>query len=74
MRSHFEDAVKDQRTALEEAVTPVPPIVLNDVVCFLLDPDIERDESDTGDPSKEVKEDGETRRRTKRREGEEGIG
>lgn len=54
MGGHFEDAVKDEGAALEEAITPVPAVILDDVVCLLLDPDIERNEGNTRDPAKEV--------------------
>lgn len=50
MRSQFEHAVEDERAALEEDVAPVPAIVLDDIVGFSLDPQIERNERDTADP------------------------
>jgi len=36
--SQFENAVKDQITALEEAVAPIPSVILNDIVSLGLDP------------------------------------
>ncbi len=51
MRRELKYAVKDECTTLEEAVAPVPAIVLNDMVCFGLDPEIERDQKDASDPT-----------------------
>src|SRR5258708_33073235 len=52
--SHLEDTVEDETTADEEAVAPVPAIVLDDVVGLGLDPPVERDEGETRDPSCDV--------------------
>ena len=48
----LKDAIKDEVSALEEDVTPVPAIILDDVVGLLLDPKVEEDEEDTGDPTR----------------------
>jgi hypothetical protein len=54
MRCELKHAVKDECTALEEAVAPVPAIVLNDMVRLGLDPEIERDQDDTSDPTASI--------------------
>jgi len=36
--SQFENAVKDQITALEEAVAPIPSVILDDIMSLSLDP------------------------------------
>ena len=51
MRRELKHAVKDKCTTLEEAVAPVPAIVLNDMVGLGLDPEIERNQGDTSDPT-----------------------
>jgi hypothetical protein len=51
MRCEFKHAIKNERATLEEAVAPVPAIVLNNVMRLRFDPEIERDEDDTADPS-----------------------
>jgi hypothetical protein len=51
MWSELKHAVKDECTTLEKAVTPVPTIVLNDMVGLGLDPEIERDQGDASDPT-----------------------
>jgi hypothetical protein len=52
VRCKLENAVEDQSTALEKHVTPVPAIVLHDVMGFGLYPKIEHDECDTAEPSR----------------------
>jgi len=51
VRSHFEDTIENEGTALEETVAPVPAIIFDDMVCFGLDPEIESDEEKSSDPS-----------------------
>jgi hypothetical protein len=51
VRREFKHAIKNERATLEEAITPIPAIVLNDVVRLRFDPEIECDEDDTADPS-----------------------
>jgi len=41
MGRKFEHTVEDKRTTLEEAVTPVPTIILDYMVRFRLDPEVE---------------------------------
>ena len=50
MRGEFEHAVEDEGAALEEDVAPVPSVVLDDVVCLRLDPEVECDEGKPADP------------------------
>ena len=52
MRRELEDAVKDERTTLKEDVAPVPAVVLHDVVCLRLDPEVEGNEGNAADPPK----------------------
>jgi hypothetical protein len=54
MWGEFKHAIKDECATLEEAVPPVPAIVLNNVVCLGLYPEIERDEDDTANPAVHV--------------------
>jgi hypothetical protein len=51
MRRKLEHAVKDECTTLEEAVAPVPTVILDHMVCFRLDPEVECYEDDTTDPA-----------------------
>ena len=51
MGGELEDAIKNERAALEEDVTPVPAVVLDDVVRFAFDPPVENDEREAADPS-----------------------
>jgi hypothetical protein len=51
MRRKLEHAVKDECTTLEEAVAPVPTVILDHVVRFRLDPEVECNEDDTTDPA-----------------------
>lgn len=51
MRRKLEHAVKDECTTLEEAVAPVPTVILDHVVRFRLDPEVECNEDDTADPA-----------------------
>lgn len=44
-------AVKDECTTLEEAVTPVPAVILDHMVCFRLDPEVEYDKDHTSNPA-----------------------
>jgi len=41
MRSKLEHTIKDKCTTLEEAVSPIPTIVLDDIVSFGLHPEVE---------------------------------
>jgi hypothetical protein len=50
MRSKLKDTIEDKIAPLEETVTPVPAIVLDDVVGFGLDPEIEANQSDSSQP------------------------
>ena len=52
MRGELEHAVEDKRAALEEDVAPVPAIVLHDVVCLRLDPEVEGNKGNAADPPK----------------------
>ena len=54
MRCHLEHAVENEATAGEEAVAPIPPIVLDDVMGLGFDPPIERDEREAGNPARDV--------------------
>lgn len=51
MRCHFEHPIKDEGTALEKDVAPIPAVVLDDVMSLCLDPEVERDEGEPTDPS-----------------------
>ena len=51
MRRELKHAVKYECATLEEAVAPVPAIVLDDVVGLGLNPKIEGDQGDTSDPT-----------------------
>ena len=51
MRREFKDAVKYEGAALEEDVTPVPPVVLDDVVCFSFYPEVEGNQGNAANPS-----------------------
>ena len=51
MRRKLEHAIKDECTTLEEAVAPVPTVILDHMVRFRLDPEVERDEDDATDPA-----------------------
>jgi hypothetical protein len=41
MRGHFKDPVKDQGSAFEENVAPIPAIVFDDAMCLRFDPYVE---------------------------------
>ena len=60
MGCKLEDAVENQVASLEEAVSPVPAVVLDDVVCFSLNPGVKTDEEETGEPPEVIN--GETTR------------
>ena len=51
MRHKLEHAVKDECTTLEEAVAPVPTVILDHMVRFRLDPEVECNEDDTTNPA-----------------------
>lgn len=53
VRSQLKDAVKNQSSALKEAISPVPAVVLYDIVGLGLNPKIERYERDSSQPSVE---------------------
>lgn len=44
-------AIEDERTSLKEAVAPVPTVILDDMVRFRLDPEVERDKDDATNPA-----------------------
>ena len=50
MGSQFEDTIKDKGTTLEEAVAPIPPVVLHDMMRLGFDPKVERDQRNAADP------------------------
>ena len=50
MRSELEDAIEYEGPALEKYVTPVPAIVLDDIVSLSLYPQVEPDQGYTGKP------------------------
>ena len=45
-------AVKYKCAPLEEDIAPIPPIVFYDVVRFCFDPEVERDQSQATNPSR----------------------
>jgi hypothetical protein len=51
MRRKLKHAVKYERTSLKEAVAPVPTVILDDMVRFGLDPEVESDKDDTTNPT-----------------------
>lgn len=51
MRRKLEHAVKDECTTLKEAVAPVPTVILDHMVRFRLDPEVECNEDDATDPA-----------------------
>ena len=73
MRCHLEHAVKDEAAASEEAVAPIPSIILHDVVGLGLDPPIEGDEREASDPTGDVDGMRETVGNTETREGEHAV-
>jgi len=73
MRCHLEHAVKDEAAASEEAVAPIPPVILDDVVGLGLDPPIEGDEGEACHPTRDVDGLGETVGNTEAREGEHAV-
>jgi len=50
MGCKLKNSVEDQVASLEEAVTPIPAVVLDDVVCFSFNPGVETDEEESGEP------------------------
>lgn len=50
MRRELEDTVERKAAALEENIAPVPAIILDDVMCLGLHPQVERDEGDAPNP------------------------
>jgi hypothetical protein len=54
VRRELEDAIEYEGTALEEDVTPVPTIVLDNVVCFCFYPEVECDQCEAANPSLEI--------------------
>ena len=73
MRGHLEHAIKDEAAASEEAIAPIPPIILNDMVGLSLDPPIERDQHEAGDPTGDVDSLRESIGNTEAREGEHAV-
>jgi hypothetical protein len=51
MRGQLEDTVKHKRAALEKHITPVPAIILDDIVCLGFDPKVKYNQCNTADPS-----------------------
>jgi hypothetical protein len=51
VRRELEDTIEYKGTALEENITPVPTIVLDDVVRFRFYPEVECDQCETANPS-----------------------
>jgi hypothetical protein len=51
MRSKLEHAIKYESAALEKHVTPVPTIVLDDIVSLSLYPQVEPDQGYSSEPS-----------------------
>ena len=51
MRRKLEHSVKNESATLEEAVSPVPTVILHHMVRFRLDPKVECDEDDTTSPA-----------------------
>lgn len=74
MGRHFEYAVKDERAALEKDVSPVPAVILDDVMGFGLDPEVERNEDDSTDPAENVGEQGEVGRDSEAGKGKHDVG
>ena len=50
MRRKLKDTIEREPAALEEHVSPVPPIILDDVVRLGLHPQVERNQRDAPDP------------------------
>ena len=50
MWGKLEHAIKDERATLEENVSPVPPVILDDLVGLGFDPQVEGNQRDTPDP------------------------
>jgi hypothetical protein len=48
--SQFENAIEYQGSSLEETITPVPAVVLYDVVGFDFHPEIEANQGNTTEP------------------------
>lgn len=51
MRCKFEDTIKYKGTTLKEHIAPVPPVILDYVVSFRLDPQIECNQGETSNPA-----------------------
>lgn len=60
MRRHLEHTIEDEATTSEEAITPVPPVILDDMVGLCLNPPIERNQREAGHPARDVDSLGET--------------
>ena len=73
MRCHLEHTIKDEATPREEAVAPIPPVILDNVVGLGLDPPIERDEGQASNPTSDMDCLRETVGNTETREGEHAI-
>ena len=73
MRCHLKHAVEDQAAASKEAVAPIPPVILDDVMGLRLDPPIERDEREAGHPAHDVDGLRETVRDAEARKGEHAV-
>ena len=50
MWSQLKHAVENERSTLKEYVTPIPTVILDDIVGFGLHPQVESNQSDTSDP------------------------
>ena len=53
MRRELKNTIEYQCTTLEEAVTPIQPVVLHDMMCLGLEPKVERDQSNATDPPRQ---------------------
>jgi hypothetical protein len=50
MRGEFENTVEYESAALEKHVSPVPSVILDDIVSLGFDPEVEADHSDACEP------------------------
>lgn len=50
VRRELKDTIKDEIAALEEAVAPIPTVILYDIVRFSLHPEVERNEREASYP------------------------
>lgn len=50
MRGQLKNAIKYKGAALEKYITPVPTVILDNIVCLGFDPKVECDQRNTTDP------------------------